>query len=50
MASKTVGMVFHADPADIDNIILELQQQYNIRVIAVKQSWGKIWLKDSDAP
>jgi len=50
LASVTVGMVFHADPSDIDHIIQGLQEQHNIRVIAVKQSWGKIWLKDGDAP
>ena len=50
MASKTVGMVFHCDPVDIDHIIQQLKQQYDIRVIAVKESWDKIWLKNGDAP
>lgn len=50
MASVTVGMVFHADPAEIDSIIQHLQQIYDIRVIAVKQSWGKLWIKEGDAP
>lgn len=50
MATVTVGMVFHADPAEIEDIIQQLKQQHNIRVICVKQSWGKLWIKEGDVP
>jgi hypothetical protein len=50
MASVTVGMIFHADPAEIEQIVQLLQQQHNIRVICVKQTWGKLWLKEGDRP
>ncbi len=46
MPVVTVGMVFHSDPDKIDSIIQSLKTEHGIDVVAVKQSWGKLWLSE----
>ena len=50
IANVTVGIVFHANPDDINQIILELKQTYGINPVCIKTSWGKLWIKEGDAP
>lgn len=50
MVSKTIGIIFHANPNDIDGIVLDFEKKYNIDITCVKSSWGKLWIKEGDAP
>lgn len=50
MPSKTIGIIFHGDSKNIDNIVSDFEKKYNLNIICVKSSWGKLWLKEGDAP
>jgi len=44
MARIGVGMVFLADYNEADNIINEIQKQFNIEVLHVQSSYQKLWI------
>jgi hypothetical protein len=49
-ATVTAGMIFHCDPDDINQIKEYIEQVYNADIVCIKQSWGRLWLKEGDAP
>ena len=50
MARITVGLIFHADCDEADEIITGIKQQFNIDLVHIQQSYGKLWIKKGDAP
>jgi len=42
MAKKTVGMIFHIDCDKADEVIDGIQQDYDINLIHVQQSYGRL--------
>ena len=50
MATITLGIVMAVDKDSIDAIVQELEEYYQAKIRCVKQSWGKIWLKEGDSP
>ena len=50
MARVTVGLIFHSDCDQVDNIITALKQQYDIELVHVQQSFGKLWIKKGETP
>jgi hypothetical protein len=49
-ASVTAGMIFHCNPDDIDSIRQYIEQAYNVDIVCIKQSWGRLWIKEGDSP
>jgi len=49
-ASVTVGVIFHCNPDDIDGIRQYIEQVYGADIVCIKQTWGRLWLKEGDAP
>ena len=49
-ASVTVGIIFHCDPDEISGIKEYLEHVYSADIVCIKQSWGRLWLKEGDAP
>ena len=45
MARIAVAMVFLADYDQADVIITEIQQKYDIEMLHVETSYGKLWIK-----
>ena len=43
---KTIAILFHADPNDIDSIKQYLEQVYNADIVCIKESWGKLWIQE----
>ena len=50
MARVTVGVVFHSDCNQVDEIIEHLRKLYSIELVHVQQSYGKLWIKKGDQP
>lgn len=48
MARIAVGMVFLADYDQADDIITQIQQQFEIEVLHVQTSYQKLWITKSD--
>ncbi len=49
MASCTFGIVGHIDPDKLDNLVKSLEETHDIHLVAIKKSWGKLWLRE-DGP
>ena len=49
MARLTIGVIFHADDKEADEILRSIRQ-HNIDLIHVQQSYGKLWIRKGDAP
>jgi len=50
VARVTIGLIFHAQCEEADEIIAAIQQQFNIDLVHIQQSYGKLWIKKGDAP
>lgn len=50
MARVTIAVVFHADDDAADEILETIRGLYNIDLVHVQQSYGKLWIKKGDAP
>lgn len=48
MARLAVAMVFLADHDQADNIITNIQQQFDVEVLHVETSYSKLWIKRED--
>ena len=44
MARITVGLVFHANCEEADEIIAQIKQMFNIDLVHIQQSYGKLWI------
>ena len=49
MAKITLGIVCHCNENEI-NDIKNYIETIGGDVVIIKQSWGKLWIKDGDAP
>lgn len=50
MPNVTVGIVLHCDPELVDKIRQDMENLYDADIVFIKQSWGKLWIKEGDAP
>ena len=48
MTRVTVGVVFHTDCNQVDEILELLRQFYDIELVHVQQSYGKLWIKKGE--
>lgn len=50
MARITVGLVFHTDCNQVDEIIEQIRQIHDIELVHIQQSYGKLWIKKGEQP
>ena len=50
MARITVGLIFHTDCNNVDNIIEQIRHIPNIDLVHIQQSYGKLWIKKGEQP
>ena len=49
MVKCTFGIIFHVDPSRIDEIVTFFEDQEEVNLVAVKKSWGKLWITEEEA-
>ena len=48
MVRIAAGLIFLANPLEVDKIISDMQKQYDIELLHVETSYGKLWITRSD--
>ena len=50
MVRRNVAMVFSTNCDDADAIITQIRQQFDIELLHVEISYGKLWIQKGDPP
>lgn len=48
MVKLSFAVVVHCDPETRDTILYDLKKHPDVDIVFVKQSWGKLWIKEGE--